>query len=498
MKKRILSLILSLTLLTGCSASTEENGIVLTGESLLQNTEVTWEMNYEVPTGNVNVLVDRSGYFPDREKEVCFRGEKLGKTFDLINADTKEVVYTGEITDQVYDDASGEYVSHGDFSEVTKEGTYYIETDVIGRSYQFQIGKQVYDDMIRNMENMFTNVSCMYDETASGGENTNCPYHEQESAYSIDSKQIRDISGGWHTDASGSKDVTDGCMTMTAMAMAITYYADVLQSEEPTNEQEKHSMISDMLYEADWLLRMQENSGGVYAGVVVDETANKVTLQPVSYQATASYAGAMAICSQLLQNYDSNASKTCASSAKKAWGYLVKQNCEDPSARFYAAGWLYRLTGEKNYLQIINEFMEQENEPILKNRFALFGKVAYISTERKMDTEVCASIMGEIMDAAENTASVSHKDVYYLYSHDMQVSMERLLIISIANYVTPSNEYVKVLRNYVHYLLGRNAGGYQYMNDDGSLVSNQDTTQGTLEWRPILLMTMCGIVDAER
>lgn len=497
MKKRILSLVLSLALLTGCAATGEDTGIVLTGENLFQEGNISWELNYEVPTGLVNVLVDRHGYYADREKEVCFRGEELGDTFDVINTDTDAVVYTGKIKDSVYDDASGEYVSRGDFSELTEEGTYYIETDIIGRSYPFQIRAKVYDDILQNMENIFAGVSCVYEETNQDEHHTNCPLYNQETTYVIGNKQTKDISGGWHTNVDGSKDVTDGCMSMTSLALAITFYGNVLQSEEPVDEQDKHSLIKDMIFEADWLLKMQDASGGVFAGVTVNQAGTEVTLEPVSYEATASFAGAMALCAQILQNYDKNAASTCATAAKKAWIYLSKQNCESVSARFYAASWLYLLTGEKGYLKVVEEDVANQENEIINNRFALYGKVAYISTERKMDTDTCASIMQEIMDAAEDTAIGSRKNAYYLYSQQPDICMERMLIVSIANYVTPSNEYVKVLRNYVHYLLGRNTSGNQYMTEDGNLQIPLDMTISTLEWEPIMLLTMCGIVDAE-
>ena len=104
---------------------------------------------YELPVSRVRVLLDREGYLPGRDKKVLFLGEHLSDEFRIVEEQSREVVYTGTITKTAYDEAGAQTVSKGDFSDFTEEGTYYIETDGIGRSYTFSIGEQVYRDLFQ-------------------------------------------------------------------------------------------------------------------------------------------------------------------------------------------------------------------------------------------------------------------------------------------------------------------------------------------------------------
>ena len=100
-----------------------------------------------IPKSSVKVMVNRYGYLPDSEKKVIFTGDRMGETFRVVNADTCEVVYSGKIESKDKE----QNISQGNFSTVTAEGTYYVETDIIGRSYSFIIGKDVYNELFQDI-----------------------------------------------------------------------------------------------------------------------------------------------------------------------------------------------------------------------------------------------------------------------------------------------------------------------------------------------------------
>ena len=96
-------------------------------------------LTYEVPEMQPGILVDRIGYESAGRKLLLVRGEMLPNTFDLVDANSGEVVFTGKLEEPTYEEATGEYNSYGDFSAFTTEGTYYVDCDIIGQSYPFVI-----------------------------------------------------------------------------------------------------------------------------------------------------------------------------------------------------------------------------------------------------------------------------------------------------------------------------------------------------------------------
>lgn len=69
--------------------------------------------NYEPP-----IVTNQIGYRTNAVKTAVFDGASDENTFDVINADTGEVVYTGNLTAESYCSFSGEYNRTGDFSEL--------------------------------------------------------------------------------------------------------------------------------------------------------------------------------------------------------------------------------------------------------------------------------------------------------------------------------------------------------------------------------------------
>lgn len=101
-------------------------------------------MNYEVPVSIPNIMVDQAGYQVGCRKIALFKGAELGETFQLVDTVTRNVVYEGELVSKGYDTATGDYISYGVFTEFDTPGTYYVQTDQIGRSYPFEVTRDMY------------------------------------------------------------------------------------------------------------------------------------------------------------------------------------------------------------------------------------------------------------------------------------------------------------------------------------------------------------------
>lgn len=134
-------------LCAGCSfpqmkASWPEKG------SLNTSMESTPIVDYAVPQLFPNILVDVAGYRTEGLKRAAVKGRQLPETFQLVDAGTGDVVYTGVLEDVEYSSEQGIYSAYADFSEWNQDGTYYLECEFVGRSYTFSLEQGLYDRLL--------------------------------------------------------------------------------------------------------------------------------------------------------------------------------------------------------------------------------------------------------------------------------------------------------------------------------------------------------------
>ena len=155
-RKISLSLILMLAAgcVSGCGAEEEETN-VKNPYAAAVSMESTPIVDYVVPRLLPNVLVDTKGYALGDQKTAAVRGRRLPEEFRLVDDATGETVYCGAVESVTYHGESDLYSGVIDFSEADTEGTYYLECDIIGRSYCFSIQEQLYNRLfLDNYEQM--------------------------------------------------------------------------------------------------------------------------------------------------------------------------------------------------------------------------------------------------------------------------------------------------------------------------------------------------------
>ncbi|SET11471.1 cellulase N-terminal Ig-like domain-containing protein [[Clostridium] polysaccharolyticum] len=112
----------------------------------------------EVPSKDVNV--NQIGYLPGTKKTAIFRGDTKGDSFEIINVENNETVYTGKIENEKMNSTAGETNYYGDFTEVAEAGTYKIKTEAYGEFYEFKIGEDVYDNVFADTVKMLHKQRC--------------------------------------------------------------------------------------------------------------------------------------------------------------------------------------------------------------------------------------------------------------------------------------------------------------------------------------------------
>ncbi len=474
-------------ILTGCSgldflskadpAESPENQI----ESLLDEAD----LNYEVPISVPNILVNEMGYLPDSKKIAVFRGENIPDTFRIVSAETGKVVFEGEVEDRGYNTYTDEYNSYGVFSEVRQSGKYYVEANVVGRSYFFTVGEGLYDSVFTDACKQYYYNRCgvtLTEEYAGSYAHSAC--HTQKVPMREDATVALDVSGGWHQDESGSKDIVKACDVMDTMLLAYELNGEVFKDDIdiPESGNQIPDLLDEIHYETDWLLKMQDaKTGGVYSGVTVYQpegeqgnmTSYTAFVEPVSLEATAAYCATMANFGYIYQSYDTGYATECLKAADRAWRYLEK-NYDDRVAELYflAATEMYRAAGYQSYHSVITQYLNNSNYKEDMNETIMTGCITYLSTKMRVDKKLCSDIMKTIMLKAEEISADARQSQYLTAGNREQDNngelLDNMFYLSVVNHIIKNHEYGTVIENHLHYFMGRNSMGISYIDGVGA------------------------------
>ena len=499
MKKRvyqIINIIFLISLLTGC-------GPKPVSEFMIEEQQQDSEFDYEKPKSIPNVLVDQVGYETDSTKVAVFRGENLSKMFEVIEASSGETVYTGEIISNGYNDTLDEFTSYGSFTELRKNGTYYIQTAIIGQSYPFVIGDKLYDELIPQISKNIYYNRCGIDIDP---EYAKDPYVHKachtEKLLTPDTEEKIDVVGGWHTADGQEKDVSKGCMVAANLLLAYEFYPDILTDDSglPESGNQIPDILDEVRHEIEWLLKLQNsNTGGVYSGVDNDQQLREVTLS-----ATAEFAGVMAQFYQSEKEFDQAFATQCLRASEKAWNYIEentdRQNIAYTKEQYYAAAQLYKVTGNAIYHNFIKQYHTLEKIDVKDEDNQLYGDIAYLTTTKKVDSKLCSTIMNRWMNKVERIVKDSKQSPYFVTGDKDTNMLNNMLCLAMIDHVITNHEYVTVLENHLHYFLGRNTEGISFIEGIGKVHASAADVQMEITKQPELaatLMFMLGEIITE-
>ncbi|MGN1148619.1 MAG: cellulase N-terminal Ig-like domain-containing protein [Lachnospiraceae bacterium] len=415
------ALLLILALLSGCGSTLRQPGNDVptsqtTAEKEPQSLEPVPVLDYEVPNVQPGLLVNQIGYEPASAKKAIVRGKELPTHFMLVDAVTGSAVFTGTIEDMEYEEASGEYVGYGDFSDFTGEGEYYLECDDIGRSYSFVIKEGLYRELM---------------------ENALALYREQRADYT-------------------KEDIEEVCRSLSVLLLSYELYGTVYdtgvaEGVEPT-------VIAEIKAGVEWLLTLQDAETGA---VMEGEAAQA--------EQTAWLSAVLAKFSYTYQKFDSVYATACLQAADRAWRFLDK-NAEDADREilFYAAAELYRATGQYQYRKLVNSLGAQL-VPDAANEALVLGTLTYAATKRKVDADLCGTLVGALFDAAEQVAEKAKMDTFMVGSSSadgVDDMLWNMVVVSSIDYIITNQEYATIIENCHNYLSGANQDALCYVSDD--------------------------------
>ena len=341
------------------------------------------------------ISVNQLGYYPNLDK-IAVLGDNTGDvfaysseislendiyTFELVDAETDEVVYTGTTGKKTYDIDSDDNICKIDFSDYCVPGRYYLRIQGENwRSLDFDISDSIYED---NSHNMLTNalnyfyqnrsgidIEAAYitsgDEQAlahAGGHKSDTAsvqkvwrndYFSTEEAEKTYASSTITASGGWYDAADHGKYVVGGGISVWTLQNM--YERSTLTNTDkekfadnsgvcivPESGNDIPDILDEAAFELDWMAQMKvdENeptwgsvAGGLYYHKLHDHKWTGIAIRPYDYElgwgttrivkpptfaATLNYAACAGQAARLWNDYDKTKAETYLESAVEAY-----------------------------------------------------------------------------------------------------------------------------------------------------------------------------------
>ena len=471
-------------LISGCAGSASDiNPITDTiQEDSLVTPDPALSSARDIQSISPKILVDQNGYRTGASKTVLFKCNKedmdsYSSTFEIRRVADDSTAFTAAITWP----SDGE-VGSGIFTDFQTDGEYYIYAEGLGYSCSFFIGDDVYDTIYESALRQYYLNRCGVALTQEyAGDDARGICHSDLATLEEKPSVTLDITGGWHLDSNADRDVETGCLIIDNLLLSYEMNPEVFTKDcgIPESGDDVPDVLDEIRYEADWLLKMQDTgTGGVYTSALTNAKNGEnlsmaaVVVTKVTPESTVNFAATLAWCSYVYAEIDSVFSKKCLMAAESAYDAAASMGALGKNdASFLAAAQLYRMTGEKTYENCLSTYFKSstfEADFILKD-YLFLGGICYLKTTKPVNKDVCSKIMNALIGEAE-TISVASKKSDYMVSTDDYEDVASLLrnmrCLTVTNHIIYSQEYVEIIENHAHFLLGSGPTGANLATDN--------------------------------
>lgn len=453
-----------------------------------------------------SININQVGYHTENSKLGIFRDSSLDEKFDVVNVETGETVYTGDVIDSVETESAGEVVAYGDFSSVKDPGTYKLVAANSGESYEFAIGDDVYDDIFDDVVKMLYLQRCGSElEAEHAGDFAHTACHTQDTII-YGTSETKDVTGGWHDAGDYGRYVVPGAKTVADILLAYEDYSYVFSDSAgiPESGNGIPDILDEARYELKWMLKMQdEESGGVYhkvtglnfAGTVMPETiTDDLYIMPISNTATGDFAAVMAMAARVYEPFDDSFANECLASSKNALDYLESNegadgftnpsdvltgeypDTEDTDEYFWALCELYKTTGDSTYENKLETIDYNSLEDGMGwQTVSLYGYYAYLTSENQNDDirkrliANFSSYLASVEDNIEDDGYFSSMGDEYPWGSNMTLANNGMTLLMANKLLNKDVDYDQLAKKQLDYLLGANSTSYCFVTGYGSL-----------------------------
>lgn len=430
--------------------------------------------NINPSNGFIGSRINQVGYLPNVEKQIVFNYTP-GDYFYVVNEETNEVIYTGDISNMFLEDDSNEELNKGYFGDVSSEGTYYIRSEFGIFSNEFTISNSVYDELSDDVLYFLYLQRCGSDINDEKYGLAHLACHTKESiVFSYTEEEYLDTTGGWHDAGDYGKYLYDINQVIADLEFAYMY-----------GDNKSDELLEEIKYGLDFILKLQRDSGSVYNKVTSKEFSKFVSPEYdnqdtyVLYRwtlTTSTFAGVMGLASEIFKDIDIEYSNTCLEAFKKAEDYLINNqtanNEHNPEGfnvgtyykddeyeeRLFAYSVGYKLTKDNTYLDLINSVLSNDFSGENYNVYSYVSLLDGLDMSNKMYETIKDRFVGECNSLADKIKSNGYAYPFSSYSggsNERTCQAINMLLLG-ARYLK-DERYLKRGEEAIGYILGMNA-----------------------------------------
>lgn len=480
-------------------------------------------------TGVIKIMINQLGYYPAAPKLAVITGLHQADSFYLVNSKNGKVEYRGFSGQPAKSAYSSTITSIVDFSAFQKPGTYRIllrpvtaKTNIL--SYTFDIRKNVHREAAKSslkayyFQRMSTPLEEAYAgrwKRPAGHPDTLVLVHPSAADDKRPAGTPLSSPGGWMDAGDYNKYIVNSGITTSTLLSALqdfpTYF-EKLQVNIPETSNRVPDILDETLVNLRWMLTMQDPAdGGVYhkltnadfdGMVMPGETKLPRYVVKKSTAAALNFAAVTAQASGLLKKYQRDyplLADSCLKMSIHAWNWAKNNDViydqQEMNERykpaintgaygdnklddewFWAASELYAVTGQQEFLSIIEKKMYNNFGVPSWNSVQALGVFALLRALPEKDlkhihlrTALLKMADTMIMKARENAfRTVMGQSVKDFVWGSNGVAANQSLFLIKAFRVSGKREYLDYALSNLDYMLGRNATGYSFLTGSGS------------------------------
>ncbi len=481
-------------------------------------------------SGNSQIAVNLTGYLPEQPKIAVTPAElEPDDLFQLIDAETLQPLFEARV--QTSGDSSdlltGQKVHILDFSEFQAPGLYRLRLPGTGDlSSPFRIGHSVYNEPFRLSLESFYFQRCGT-EVGGGTAWSHPGCHLDDAPLFENPERKRDVTGGWHDAGDYAKFVVT-----TVVSAAYMLYLRELRGDlaihsfignPDYDRQPRTDLLSEVQWGLEWLLKMQNEHGGVHFKVSEKRWSGEYLphqdpddryLFEVSTTATAGFSAVTAIAARHFRKADPEFAKRLERASIRAWQFLLAHpeilpeggftnppgveggefaDSRDLDERLWAVVELYRLTGSDEYHDWFKAHFQHPDglrpAPISWQEVDGFAVYSYLQlSAENQHPEVKRYLAAGLINLAEQLVDKVHSNGYRIslsaeefYWGSNSIALGYGFLLLQAYEWSGREEFRWAALDQLHYIAGRNPFRISWVTGVGSRSVSQPYHQFSME-----------------
>jgi endoglucanase len=474
--------------------------------------------------GTPAILVNQVGYTPHHAKVALLRNVALAPaSIDIVDIHSNQVVGKASVLPARQDvqTHSADTIAEIHFDQLNQIGQYRFRLPALN-SPVFEIKAQPDQDVTTLMLRSYYLQRCgvALNDPISGLQHG--LDHAHDGVLKHDDTinpagQTLAATGGWHDAGDYGKYVAPTTVTLAhlidAYAMQPNAYPDG-QLNIPESGNQRSDLLDEINVGLRWLLAMQRRDGAVYRklsgktwpkSLTPDQDQQTRYIYGISSPETAKFAAVMAQAARVYRNIDPVWSATLQAAAERSWvwlqtikqpqyiewvdgddsgsgKYLYSNTDREPSLltdrddRVWAAAELWLLTGQKNYLDMLNHEIDMMSQLSLfewKNTM-LMGAIHLLKDGGAgLPTILRTRLHTAVLAAAQRAYQNSLRSAYRLANHRLiwgsnKMTASEGYLLAEAYRMTRFSPYLQAAEAQRDFILGLNPQGISFVTGIGT------------------------------